>query len=135
MRFRNRTCLLACLLALGLLPAGCAKKAGNAGPASRGAAPLGEIYEMVSDYVKSHGKAPAGVDSLKQSQPIYPAGFQALKSGECVVVWGAKPDKAGSAGLGYEKDAPQKGGAVLLSNGKVKAMTAQEFEAAKKGSG
>ena len=34
--------------------------------------------------------------------------------------------------LAYEKDVPQKGGAVVMADGTVKAMTPEEFQAAPK---
>lgn len=133
MQRRERSRVLACLLGFALLLGGCAKKTGAGGPANPGATLLGEIREMVGDYVKSHGKAPGKLQDLAQLEQIYPSGFQALKSGECVVVYNTKPDKASNAVLAYEKDVPKKGGSVLMSNGTVKEMTPQEFEAAKKG--
>ena len=37
--------------------------------------------------------------------------------------------------LGYEKDVPEKGGAVAMGDGSVKTMTAEQFKAAPKASG
>jgi hypothetical protein len=133
MHHPDRSRLLAFLLGLALLLPGCGKKIGGGGPVSRSSVVLGEINEILGDYVKSHGKAPAKLQDLAQFEQIYSTGFQALKSGQCVVVYNTKPDKSGNAVLAYEKDVPQKGGSVLMSNGTVKEMTPQEFEAAKKG--
>ena len=66
---------------------------------------------------------------------VAPTGFQALESGDCIAVWGAGISDAagaGSAVLVYDKNVPQQGGYVLMQNGEVKKMTAQEFQAAPK---
>jgi hypothetical protein len=61
-----------------------------------------------------------------------------LRSGEYVLIWGVKlPDQkgaykgAGDLVLGYLKDVPAKGGPVLMGDGKVVQMTAEEFKKAK----
>lgn len=84
------------------------------------------------------GRAPTKVADLTKFESAYPTAFQAVQSGEVVVVWGAKmPDEGDAATapdhvLAYEKNVPTEGGWVLLLNGNIKQMTAEEFKAAPK---
>lgn len=55
-----------------------------------------------------------------------------LSSGDFVFFWDVgianMPDGAGKTILGYEKDAPEKGGIVLFGDAVVKELTADEFK-------
>jgi hypothetical protein len=52
---------------------------------------------------------------------------------EIVYQWGARIDPAGGETvLAYEKKAPSEGGWVLMQDGTVKQITADEFKAAPK---
>lgn len=64
--------------------------------------------------------------------------LQLLRSGDYVLIWDMKlPDHkngykgAGDLVLGYIKNVPTKGGPVLMGDGKVVQMTADEFKKAK----
>ena len=94
---------------------------------------LSQIHDMYGLYIKSQQKAPSQLSDLskKQYEGVYPRGVAALKQGSYVMVWGVNSKDAGTV-LAYEKDAPTKGGAVLMADGTVKDMTAEEFKAAKK---
>ena len=55
-----------------------------------------------------------------------------------LVYWGAgisDEPEAASTVLAYHKDVPEKGGEVLMQNGKARKMTAEEFKAAPKPAG
>jgi hypothetical protein len=55
-----------------------------------------------------------------------------LKSGDFILIYSVKlADIKDPLVLGYEKDAPTKGGLVLMTDGKVVALTAAEFKKAK----
>jgi hypothetical protein len=58
-------------------------------------------------------------------------GFQALQSGQYVAVWGVTADDSRTV-LAYQKDATKQGGAVLMADGSVKNMSADELQAALK---
>jgi hypothetical protein len=94
---------------------------------------LGQIHDMYSHYIKSQQKAPSKLSDLanKRYEGISPTAVAALKKGEYVVVWGVNSKDSGTV-LAYEKDAPTKGGPVLMADGTVKEMTADELKAAKK---
>jgi hypothetical protein len=135
MQHGKRVRPLACLVALGLILPGCAKKPAGGGASGVRLPPeISEVNDILFAYTKANGgKMPAKLQDLAQYDKMYPYGFQALKSGEVVMNYAVKPDKAGKDVAAYEKNVPQKGGWVLLSNGDTKQMTPQEFEAAKKG--
>jgi hypothetical protein len=101
---------------------------------------LGEVAGLISSYSGEFRKAPQKLSDLARYEPGYPLGFQALKSGDIEVVWGARMTiEEGSGGysgtadvVAYQKQTPTGGGLVLLQNGDVKQMTAEEFKSAPK---
>jgi hypothetical protein len=119
--------------------AGCSseKKPGD-GQQPGAADHLREVAGMLRLHAGERGKGPRKAADLAPYEHGHPLGFQAVKSGEIVVVWGATMPGEGEAGGGeavvaYEKKALAAGGAVLLQNGTVKTMTADELKAAPKG--
>ena len=95
----------------------------------------------VADLLRSAGSPkgpPTRVADLAQLRSIYPAGYEAVKSGDIVILWGAtirgEGDERGNDEVvaAYEKSVPTVGGYVLLTNGDVKQMTPDEFKAAPK---
>jgi len=91
---------------------------------------------MIRDYSSEKGRPPAKMADLAQFKNHYNIGHSALEKGEVIVVWGTPVAGEGGGGgtgvVAYEKSAPDSGGAVLLQDGKVKQMTADEFRAAKR---
>ncbi|MCS6864452.1 MAG: hypothetical protein RMJ56_11480 [Gemmataceae bacterium] len=95
---------------------------------------------MLRTAVTESGHGPQKLSDLARFEHGYPLGYAAIKSGDVVVIWGAKaaPEgevAAGRAGqniIAYEKQTPTEGGLVLLENGTIKRMTAEEFKAAPK---
>lgn len=87
------------------------------------------------------GQGPTKLADLDRFQGQFDLGYQAVKSGEVVVVRGAgmkgEGEAAGGGGevIAYEKDAPTKGGYVLFNSGAVKNLPAAEFTAAPKAAG
>lgn len=88
---------------------------------------------MYQHFVKSHEKPPHQLSDLasKQYEGISPAAVRDLQKGTFVVVWDIQGNDSGTV-MAYEKDAPTQGGAVLMADGTVRQMTADEFKAAKK---
>ncbi|MSR80153.1 MAG: hypothetical protein EXS11_05435 [Gemmataceae bacterium] len=126
-------------LGLGLLSlcfSGCfgGQKGGDMGAAP---ADLRDCNEMLRQAGATKGMVPAKVVDLVRFKDQYAMGFEAVKSGTVVVVWGAKFDGESEVGknevpVAYQKTVPESGGYVLLSAGSVKKMTAAEFKFAKK---
>jgi hypothetical protein len=96
-------------------------------------ATLAQIHQLYEHYIKNHQKAPSQMSDLAKPQyeGIYPVAVAALKQGKFVIVWGVNSKDSGTV-LAYEKDAPTKGGAVLMADGSVKDMTAEQLKAAQK---
>ena len=127
---------IACLIGFG-----CSSKSNT----SSGGGPtksdvLREVGGLIGSYCGENRKAPAKVADLARYEPGFPLGFQAVKSGDVVVVWGASitvDEGGGSSGgsaevVAHEKKVPTEGGLVLLQNGSVKEMTPAEFAATPK---
>jgi hypothetical protein len=100
---------------------------------------LQEVGGLIGAYAGEFKKGPTKVADLARYENGFPLGYQAVKSGDVVVVWGAKiviEEGSGPVGgtdvVAYEKQVPTEGGAVLLQNNTVKQMTAAEFQAAPK---
>jgi hypothetical protein len=90
---------------------------------------LGEVYK----YRATHRMpAPAKLDDLTEQEAAIPNAWQPIQEGQIVVVWKVSYSANATDVLAYVKDAATVGGKVLLRNGTVKQMTADEFRAAKK---
>lgn len=98
---------------------------------------LGEAYRIYSINNKRPPKEAADLYVLEAAAPT---GVLSLRQGDVVARWGVElPDLGEEPGkgssteiLGYEKQAPERGGFVLLVNRTVKKMSADEFKAAPK---
>jgi hypothetical protein len=125
------------LIAISFLPLGCSGKPSADPEMTRRNTDLGAVYEIYSQYVKANQRPPKQLSDLtqRQYQGIYPEGVRALQSGDYIVVWGVNLDKSASTVLAYEKNAPKQGGAVLLTNGSVEKMSADQLNAALKAKG
>jgi hypothetical protein len=119
------------VVALPVLAVGC--RGNPASATSRTTADLQEIHEMYQLAAKRQQKPPHQLSDLtkKDFEVIYPSAVRGLKQGKYVVVWDVQGEQSGTV-LAYEKDAPAKGGAVLMADGTVKDMTAEELKAAQK---
>lgn len=98
---------------------------------------LGQLYQQYQD---AHAQGPARAEDLAPlaaKDPARQAALQAVQSEHYVLLWGvnrsALPEGPSQTVLGYESAAPTAGGLVLMADGSVRAMTADEFQAAPKG--
>jgi len=134
-----RVLSVALLFALGAA-AGCGRSGGGGGGGDAKAATIQEVADLIRSSTQPNGQGPAKLADLSRAQELYPRGYEAVKSGEVVVNWGAGMKGEGEMSKGgdvvaYEKDAPTAGGYVLLSGGEIKHMTAAEYAAAPKPAG
>lgn len=135
MTFARVSPVLLVLLPLAVPTLGCGGNKSVGDPeVQRRKSEFAEIYDMYMASVKKNGRPPKQVSDLKQFSGIYPVGLKALQDGQYVAVWGVS-DKSSNTVLAYEKDAPTQGGAVLMADGNVKTMSADELQAALKTKG
>jgi hypothetical protein len=94
---------------------------------------LGQVHDMYRHYIKSQQKPPHQLSDLASTryEGISPIAVAALKKGEIIVVWDVQGNDSGTV-LAYEKEVPTQGGAVMMADGTVRQMSADEFKAAKK---
>lgn len=93
---------------------------------------LTELKMLLEEYQTTYKKAPAKQLDLVKLEPSYPGAVRLLARGEIVYVWGVSLSQSNHGILAYHKDAPEKGGSVLMEDGTVKDVTAAEFTAAPK---
>jgi hypothetical protein len=129
-------------LALALVPAlvaGCSSKTGGGAGGDVGQAPT--IVLEARDLLQAGGpgRGPTQVGDLDKQKAMFPRGYDAIKTGEIVVLWGTPAKGEGEIEKGgpetvaaYEKNVPNEGGYVIMSGGTIKKMTASEFGSAPK---
>lgn len=115
------------VLAAGFL-AGCGGPAETPGHTPEQEELLKEVWDMYKAHVDDRKRSPARLADLDPYEPAAIHGYVAVRDGEVVLLFGGPT--AGGTVLAYEKKVPQEGGAVLLRNGTVRQMTAEEFGAA-----
>lgn len=100
---------------------------------------LAEVADMLRATTQPNGRGPTKLADLNAVKSLYTRGYDAVKSGQVVVLWGTNSmkgegdiAKGGGEVVAYQKDVPTSGGFVLLSSGEIKKMTAAEFGAAPK---
>lgn len=119
--------------ALIAVSAGCSgKPAAEVSPDAERRGRLKEVSELLALHGEQKKKPPARIGDLRPFENASPGGYASLRTGDIVPVWGALPDAGSTAVLAHEKKTPTEGGLVLLANGDVKEMTADEFKTAPK---
>jgi hypothetical protein len=91
-----------------------------------------DLAEALKSAAGDKTKPPAKLAELDKIEPMMPLAGPAIRSGEVVYLWGAGYDASGTQVVAYEKKAETEGGAVLLQNGTVETMTAEQLKAAPK---
>jgi hypothetical protein len=102
---------------------------------ARASGTLQEVHDLL--HLSGVGHPPSKLADLDRHRGMFPRAYEAVKSGDVVVLWGTPLQGEGDVGkdeavVAYEKAVPTAGGYVLLSAGTVKKMTAAEFNAAPK---
>ena len=114
------------------LAAGCGDSPAR-GPGTGGAKDaLVDLGQMLKSLHEEGRKPPAKASELTQVEPLIPVAAPLLRDGTLVYLWGAGYAGGSSKVVAYEKQAPTEGGFVLLQDGTVKEMTADEFRTAPK---
>jgi hypothetical protein len=129
--------LSACVVVASVLPAGCGGK--SDAPAATAGSPtakqsLDDLASLLKEVAEQKKRPPARQADLQQYEAVYLGATLGITRQDIVYVWGSGLT-GGQAVIAYEKDAPTAGGYVLLQDGTVKTMTADEFKAAPKPAG
>ena len=123
------------VLAAGVAGCSSSKNSNDSGAPTASDA-LQQVASMIRDYSSGSGRPPTKLADMAALKDLYNIGYAAVEKGEVVVVWGTNVAGEGGGGgtgvVAYEKSAPDSGGAVLLQDGTVKNMSADEFRAAKR---
>ena len=93
---------------------------------------LEDLARLLKDFDEKKQKPPASLAAIAPVEPVYTAAHLGLVRGDIVYVWGAGLAAGSDKVVANEKKAGTEGGWVLLQNGSVKQMTAEEFKAAPK---
>jgi hypothetical protein len=117
------------LLLVALAPlAGCGSGSAPALPVNQ--TQLRQIHAIYQLHIKNQEKPPSEVEDLARYEGVYPSTLKDLRDGKYIVVWDVKTKDSGTV-LAYEKDVPTNGGTVVMADGAVKTMTADQFKRAK----
>ena len=93
---------------------------------------LAEIGELMKS-LGEEGKTPPGkMADLEAVEPMLPLAGPLIRSGEIVYLWGTAYAAGSTKVAAYEKKTPAEGGWVVLQDGSVREMTADEFKTAPK---
>jgi hypothetical protein len=123
----------AAVVAAGLgLSAGCGGGNSGASATEGPKAGLEELGEALKSLAAEGRNPPGKLAEFESIEPLVPVCGPQIRNGEVVYFWGAGYAAGGDKVVAHEKKAPAEGGLVLLQNGKVKTMTAAEFQAAPK---
>jgi hypothetical protein len=129
----RKTSILLVLLVGAVLVMGCGGNQAVEPEVQRHKSELNDIYTSYFMYSKRNQRPPQKMSDIMTPELMGESqiGLQALKEGQYAVVWGVDVSgKDPSKVVAYEKDAPKQGGAVIMADGIVKDMTADELEAA-----
>jgi hypothetical protein len=96
---------------------------------------LAEVADMLQTVQREKAKPPARREELERVEPLMPQAGPDLRSGDIVYFWGAGLATGGNASstvLAHEKKVSTEGGWVLMQDGTIKQMSADEFRSAPK---
>lgn len=120
------------LLVLAVFVPACGKSSPATPPTPDVGAGFSELAEVYKYRASQRLPPPAKVEDLTEHEDALPNAIQPIREGQIVVAWRVGYSAGSNGVLAYQKDAPTNGGKVLLRNGTVKDMSADEFRAAKK---
>lgn len=126
--------LIACFALASVLSAGCGggtEQAAETGGSPTGKQALDDLAELLKGVAEQKQRPPARPADLQQYEVVHLAATLGISQQDIVYAWGDGLT-GGQSVIAYEKDAPTAGGWVLLQDGTVRQMTADEFQAAPK---
>lgn len=135
-----RRCALPISLLLFSILVGCKGASSKGDGEGTGGTPTGKealasLAELLNHFEHDQKKMPSRLSEVEPVEPLFPGAYVGLANGTIVYQWGARIDKsAGSTVLAYEKKAEADRGWVLLQDGSLKEMSADELRGAPKAS-
>ena len=111
---------------------GCESKPTGLAPGTYEKDALGELSTLLKSLANEGKKPPSKLAEFDAVEPLMPVGGPAIRNGVIIYIWGTTLHESSTAIIAHEKVASTEGGYVLLQNGEVKKMTADEFNAAPK---
>ena len=95
-----------------------------------------DLQAMLKGLKETNQPIPKSVQELGPLDPLHPTAAAFLQNGSIAYYWGTPLDaaapNAATTVIAHEKEAESKGGWVLMQDGNIKQMTADEFKAATK---
>lgn len=128
----GRTLLAAVVLVAGGACVGCGDGERKGAAGEPGELALKDLGEFLKNLPADGKKPPTKMAEFEPLEPMAPVAGPALKDGSIVYLWGAGYAESGKKVVAYEKKTPTEGGYVLLQNGTVEKMSADEFKSAPK---
>jgi hypothetical protein len=115
-------------MAVAILLFGCGKSPELAVEDGFANSQLQDIWGFYQLHIAETKKPPAKLADVDKYATGFATGYDAVKAGDYVVQWGTSVGETANPGaiLAYAKAAPADGGLVLLSDGTIKKMTAEE---------
>ena len=89
---------------------------------------LVEIGQMLKSLADEGRKPPTRPTELEPVEPMLPSATALIRDGTLVYLWGAAYAAGSDKVVAHEKKVPTEGGWVLLQNGTVKEMSADQFK-------
>jgi hypothetical protein len=105
------------------------QSSGQGGPTAEAA--LKDLVELLKSAEVEKKKVPTRLEELQPFEGIYLGACMGIQQKQITYIWGSKLS-GGSAIIAHDSNAEKDGGFVLLQDGTVKKMTADEFKAAEK---
>ena len=97
---------------------------------------LVDLQRMLKELGEGSQKLPKNQAELAAIDPIYPTAAAFIQNGQVIYFWGtpinASAPNAATTVIAHESKTETEGGFVLLQDGNIKEMTADEFKAAPK---
>lgn len=128
-----RRCLQTLILAVAVgLAAGCGASDTEGPEIGASKSALEDLGQMLKSLAAEGQKPPAKLAEFGRVEPMIPVASPAIRDGSVVYLWGSEYAAGSQKVAAHEKKTPAEGGLVLLQDGTVKEMSAEEFAAAPK---
>lgn len=93
---------------------------------------LEDLGQMLKALAEEGQKPPAKLAEFSRVEPMIPVASPAIRDGSVVYLWGSAYEAGSKKVAAHEKKTPGEGGLVLLQDGTVVKMSAEEFASAPK---